>query len=45
VDASVLKAEMAKTWHATAGLEVDLTQQIRHLVKEKYSRDDWNLKW
>jgi lipoate-protein ligase A len=40
-----LKAELARAWQATSAFEADLSRQIGELVKEKYSRDDWNLKW
>src|SRR3954447_12634977 len=40
-----LKAELGRAWQATTRLEGDLSPQIGELVREKYSRDDWNFKW
>jgi lipoate-protein ligase A len=45
VEAPALKAEVAKAWGATTELDMSLAIRIQELVDQKYSRDEWNLKW
>lgn len=43
--AAPIKAALQQAWQATEPLTLDFTQPVARLVDEKYSRDDWNLKW
>jgi lipoate-protein ligase A len=45
VSPAALKAGLAKAWQAAEGLKMDPRMDVGRLVQEKYSREEWNLKW
>jgi lipoate---protein ligase len=40
-----IKTSLQKAWGAEGEMEPDFQKSMQRLVAEKYSRDDWNLKW
>ena len=43
--AEAIKAGLRKIWNATESLAENFQPAMDQLVREKYGREDWNLKW
>jgi lipoate-protein ligase A len=45
LDRATVQSALAREWGADTPLESIPTDKVERLVAERYSRDDWNLKW